>query len=776
MSELKVEHGKRSQEAQNETSQFTSGNSWNVTLPLGEGRHWMSRPVRQARVYLKVMVRIGRMIYMRLPLSSQARATHRLFLQKYAPRMLSASIGQIISVHQQLERAILGTPFSEFDLIFNSIDLKTSLAPVVSVIVPIYGKSNYTLRCLASIAANPPAIAFEIIIIDDCSPDNSANILREIKHIRLILNQENQGFIRSCNIGAKAATGQYLYFLNNDTEVSPGWLDELVGTFQNFPGTGLAGSKLVYPNGSLQEAGGIIWKDGSAWNFGRNQDQLLPIYNYAREVDYCSGASIMVPKILFEEMGGFDELYLPAYCEDSDLALKIRDHGYRVIYQPLSIVVHYEGITSGTDTSQGAKAYQVANLKKQFQRWQTRLENHQANGVDADDAKDRMAKRRVLVLDHYTPTPDRDAGSVIIFNMLLLLREMDFQVTFIPEYNFLYMPEYTSDLQRSGIEVFYSPYCKSVAQHLADFGMRYDLVLMFRPMVVNHHLDAVHRYSPQAKVLFHTVDLHYLRMSREASLLGDKMKQEAAEQMKRVEFDAIRTVDASIVVSMAEREILQQELPGQKIHVFPLIMDVKGTDTVFKDRRDIVFVGSYQHAPNVDAVIYFVNEIMPILRQRLPGARFYVVGSNAPAQIEALACEDIIVTGFVEDLASLLDRMRVAVAPLRFGAGIKGKIGTSMTAGLPAVATSLATEGMSLISGRNILVADGAAAFAEEVIRVYQNESLWSEISQAGMVFAKEAWGAEAAWNTLHGILDDLGLRVEHHIRPLTLWSNARAG
>ena len=207
--------------------------------------------------------------------------------------------------------------------------------------------------------------------------------------------------------------GQYLYFLNNDTAITEGWLDALLRTFRDFPGAGLAGSKLVYPDGRLQEAGGIIWKDGSAWNFGRFQDPMLPVYNYAREVDYCSGASIMVLKSLFEELGGFDERYLPAFCEDSDLALKIRDKGYRVIYQPMSTVFHYEGITSGTDTTQGMKSYQVENSKKLFERWQQRLQLHQAPAEDVDNAKDRRALRRVLVIDHCTPTPNQDAGSEI---------------------------------------------------------------------------------------------------------------------------------------------------------------------------------------------------------------------------------------------------------------------------------------------------------------------------------------------------------------------------
>ena len=646
--------------------------------------------------------------------------------------------------------------------------------PLVSFIIPIYGKVDYTLRCLASIAKHLPVAEIEVIIVDDCSPDDSLDVLSEVKGIRLLRNKRNQGFIRSCNMGAKAAKGKYLYFLNNDTKVTKGWLDALLRTFSDFPGTGLAGSKLVYPDGRLQEAGGIIWQDGSAWNFGRFQNPNLPVYNYAREVDYCSGASIMVPKSLFEELGGFDKHYSPAYCEDSDLALKIRDKGYRVIYQPLSTVIHYEGITSGTDITQGTKAYQVENSKKLFARWQQSLATHQPPGTDVDNAKDRKAMRRVLVLDNCTPTPNQDAGSVTVFNLLLLLREMDFQVTFIPVDNFLYMPDYTRALQRSGIEVLYAPHVMSVEQHLKEFGKRYDLALLFRPGVVERHIQTVRKYCPSAKVLFHTVDLHYLRMSREAKLQKDKAKQKAAEDMQQREFAAIRAVDASIVHSTVELEILRPLLPEVRLHVFPLIMDVKGSEKTFSERKDIVFVGGYQHPPNVDAVQYFVKDIMPLLRKQLPGVRFYAVGSKPPDEIQALASEDVIITGFVEDLNPLLDKMRLSVAPLRYGAGIKGKIGTAMVVGLPVVATSLAAEGMSLTDGENILVADGAEALADTLARIYQDESLWNRISKNGLSFAEKAWGSESAWGVLAAILADIGIQVKRGAHPLSLYSPSK--
>ena len=746
-------------EARDALRQIVNTNSWRMTKPLREARRWVSAPVIQGKRYIRGAVQLAKRGYARLPISVSTRIRHRFLLQKHLPRLFRIAADQTIGVSVEHVSTAATIEAHDFDTVARSIELPVFDAPLVSVIIPIYGKCDYTLRCLMSIAAQLPQASFEVIVVDDCSPDRSAEVLQQVHGVRLLLNEKNQGFIRSCNIGAKAATGKYLYFLNNDTEVIHGWLDELLNTFHLFSNVGFVGSKLIYPDGSLQEAGGIIWQDGSAWNFGRNQNASLPVYNYAREVDYCSGASIMVPRPLFEELGGFDEHYLPAYCEDSDLALKIRDAGYSVLYQPMSVVIHHEGITSGTDTGgQGAKAYQIENSKKLFQRWKHRLAHHQENGIDVDAAKDRMAQRRVLVLEHCTPTPDQDAGSVSVFNILLLLRNMGYQVTFIPEDNFLYMSDYTTLLQRVGIEVLYHPYQNSVEQHLIESGSRYDLAFLFRPAVVQKHLQAVRKYAPQAKVLFYTHDLHYLRMLREAALQNNSDKKTAALEMKQIELAAMRAVDASILVSPAEMEVLRTDLPDQKLHVLPLILDIPGTDIPFSQRNDIVFVGGFQHPPNIDAVQHFVAEVMPRLRPLLPGIRFFVVGSKPTAEIHALAGDDVIISGFIPDLTSYLNRMRVAVAPLRYGAGVKGKIGTAMAAGLPTVATELGAEGMGLTDGENIFVADDPQLYAEVIARLYKDESLWNHVSRSGIIFSEQAWGLAAGEENLERILNDIDL------------------
>jgi GT2 family glycosyltransferase len=242
-------------------------------------------------------------------------------------------------------------------------------------VIPTYNGLERLNLCLRALEETlPEPFLGEVIVVDDCSGEETRAMLRTWRDSRLglkvIRNRGNCGFVVSCNRGARAATGDILVFLNDDTLPQPRWLPALLRIFRDCPDAGAAGGRLLYPDGRLQEAGNVIFSDGSAANFGRGDSAVDdPLYNFVRPVDYCSAALLATPRALFLERGGFDERYRPAYYEDSDYCFGLRQHGYRVYYQPESVVVHDEGATGGTDLSSGVKKFQAVNHGKFVAKW-----------------------------------------------------------------------------------------------------------------------------------------------------------------------------------------------------------------------------------------------------------------------------------------------------------------------------------------------------------------------------------------------------------------------
>ena len=638
----------------------------------------------------------------------------------------------------------------------------------ISILIPCYNQLAYTLTCLRSLAEHPPAVSFEVIVINDASPNDNYALLSGIGGITLINNPINLGYLESCNQAAKRARGRYLHLLNNDTHVPEGSIDALHRTFLHHPNAGLVGSKLVYPNGMLQEAGGIVWNDGSAWNFGKFQLGNEPQFNYLRSVDYCSAASVMIPRQLFESLGGFDPIYKPAYYEDTDLALRVRQTGRDVLYQPQSTVVHFEGISHGTDETQGLKKHQQINRSTFEQRWASVLANHRANGCEADQEKDRGFERRVLLIDKCTPSPDRDAGSVVLLNLMLVLRHLGYQPTFIPDDNYANLEPYTPLCQSLGIECLYAPHVTSVRQHLKQQGQRYDLVILFRPDLTNDHLASVRRYCPQAKVIYYPHDLHFIRLEREGTLNNDRSLLQYARKSRAMELSNSSQADSTLVVSTSEQAQLQELLPQARVDFLPLIFSDQASANLRPrfGSCEMVFVGSFNHSPNADAVHWFASEILPRILEKLPQARLHVVGANPPKEIVALAGPSLQIHGFVEDLDRFFSGMALSVVPLRFGAGMKGKVGSALRCGLPVVSTSIGCEGMALEPGEGAVIADSAAAFSEAVVNVLSSEPLWNSLSNRGLEACSRLWGKQTTISNLQSILESLQLPTQTKRQP----------
>lgn len=632
--------------------------------------------------------------------------------------------------------------------------------PVASVIVPVYGHLPLTLACLRALADCGDATPFEVIVVDDASPDDSHRVLPSIPGLRYLRNPRNLGFIGASNAGAELASGEFLVFLNNDTTVRPGWLDALLRTFATHPDTGLAGSRLVYPDGRLQEAGGIVFSDGSCWNYGRFDDPDHPRYGHVREVDYCSGAAIAVRRSLFLDLHGFDVHFAPAYYEDTDLAMRVRERGLKVRYQPASVVVHHEGATSGTDTASGTKAYQRVNQRKFLERWRDVLAaGHPRTGTDPDLAARHRARRQVLVLDACTPTPDRDSGSMRMVALMRLLVEEDCSVAFFPD-NLAHDGGYTRALQQAGVEAWWHPALADVPGWLAREGRRFDLIIASRHYVLSPLLPLLRTYAPRAHLVFDTVDLHHLREQREAELSGDPGKRRGADRTRRNELALIEKADTTWVVSPAERELLAQEAPQARVQVVSNIHEVHGPGPGRHERTGLLFVGSYRHPPNVDAALWLADEIFPRIRARLPAVPLHLVGAEAPPSVQALGARDgITFHGFVPDLGPLLDGARVALAPLRYGAGVKGKVNQSLAHGQPVVATPCAVEGMHLRDGEDVLVAADAEAFADAVVRLYEDDALWRQLAQGGLENTRRYFSPEVVREPLRELLGRLPRR-----------------
>ncbi len=681
-------------------------------------------------------------------------------LEKYDRRVDDDVVGAARDGARFLETfALLGpTPdFAGAVAALNAADRRLRLdseTPDASIVIPVHGQFAYTLNCLDALFAHASQYSAEIIIVDDGSTDATPEFLPNIPGIRAHRQPVNAGFIASANAGAARARGRFVVMLNNDTRVMPGWLDMLIGGFELFPRAGMVGSKLLYPDGTLQEAGGIIWRNGVGWNYGRGDDPNRPRYCHARQVDYVSGASIAIPAEIWRALGGFDVYFAPAYYEDADLCFRLRAAGYETWLQPGSRVIHYEGKTGGTDLRHGAKSYQTRNAGKFLIRHRETLLAHRPHGEAILLERERHARRRALVIEPTCPTPKQDAGSGYTIMVMQLLQTLGYKPYFVPEDNFLYQPEHTAALHHLGIECAFAPYDLGFENYARRHGALFDIIIAFRAPTFARIVDILRAAIPHAPIIFNNHDLRYLRMQRAAELTGDADALARAETAKRGELAVMARADCILSPSPFEVELISREIPEIPAIALPLMTPLFGTTAGFARRRDVCFLGGYRHEPNVDAVAYFVREVLPLIQAEEPSIRFIIAGANPGEQVRALARADVIVTGMIDDLRDVLDAARVFVCPLRFGAGMKGKLLTALSYGLPVVTTTIGVEGIAAVDGEHVLVADTPADLAAACLRLYRNESLWASLSANGQSLMREKYSLASGQDALRRAID----------------------
>lgn len=627
--------------------------------------------------------------------------------------------------------------------------LETSDTPLVSIIVPSFGQVAVTLRCLRAIASAQTRTPFEVIVAEDASGDPAVALLERVDGLVLLRNPDNLGFIGNCNQAALSARGRYLLFLNNDTEPLPGFLDALVAAAEAVPDAGLVGAKLLFPDGRLQEAGCIVWQDGTGWNYGRGDDPGLPQYNAVRDTDYVSGAAMLLRRDLFEVLGGFDPLFAPAYYEDTDLAFKVRARGLRVIYQPASVVVHHEGLSHGIDPGSGVKARQEINRHRFVARWPKLLaREHMPPGSAPGSAPGQApgqptmraaahgrGRPAMLVIDHYVPEPDRDAGSRSTLSILTALRQAGWLVAFWPMNRTRNV--YTSLLETMGITVLDDRIGLGFDAWFAAEGSQFDHVMTMRPTVAPWFLSAL-LTGTTATLSFYGHDVHHLRLRRQAALQGDRHMAQEADAMERRERALWGLFDIVLYPSETEAALVRRLMPGTRAHaIVPYAFDRFPARGAPPRTPSLLFVAGFAHPPNVDAALWLVAEILPRVRRRVPQATLVLAGSHPTETVLGLASEAVTVTGSLDSdaLDACYRDARAAIVPLRAGAGVKGKVVEALQQGVPLVTTPIGAEGIDGLE-RIVDVTDDPDRMAEALSLLLTDDRAWSDRAAAQIAYA----------------------------------------
>ncbi|MGH6888542.1 MAG: glycosyltransferase [Rhizomicrobium sp.] len=620
----------------------------------------------------------------------------------------------------------------------------TPMHPVVSIVIPVRDQCEITFHCLCSLLFAYNDTPFEVIVVDNGSSDETTTLGNFMRGIKIVRLASSQTFSCAVDHGVRLARGEFVLVLNNGSEVTSRWLDELVAVFRNFEHVGIARSKTVYSNRELQKSGRAIWTDNSS-TAGRG-----PGCDYLRKVNFASGAALMTSRALWDEVGGFGDERAPA-CP-SNLALKVRAKGRFVVFVPTSVVFQMNGDPGGTAIADKSKAYQNTARPK--------LPGRDAMGEYGSEGEspDREVAFRVLFIEQEFPLVDHDAGSYAAFQEMRLFQALGAKVSFLPR-NLAWMGRHTIALQRIGVECLFTPYVSNFAGYVRQHANNYDLVYVARHKIAEEVIPLVREVSSGTKIIFNLADLHFLREQREAALGSEGYSVARAAKTRRRELAVITASDLTFSYSDVELGILAGEVTSRtRLAKMPWVVDCRPRTVPFAETRDILFVGGFAHPPNATAVTFFVRKVMPLLQERLPDVVFNVVGSGAEAAVAGLSSDRVRIIGHVPNVREWLDRTRVFVAPLLAGAGLKGKVLDALAHGVPSVLSPIAAEGTGLVHEAECLIAESADAWAECIARLYHDEDLWSQLTIGALRAAKSRFSFSEAVSILENELAGLGL------------------
>jgi len=659
---------------------------------------------------------------------------------------LSIAKDVLVSVAQiSLDSFLASTSILEFPI---------PATPMVSIILVLHNRAELTLQCLYSILRSD-LDSYEVIIVDNDSKDETHRLLRKIKGAEILQNETNLHFLLACNQAAKKAKGEYLLFLNNDAQLVAGCISSALSTLNSADDIGAVGGKIILPDGTLQEAGSIIWQNGFCVGYGRGDSPFAPPYMYKRDVDYCSGAFLITYRELFLEDSGFDEAYSPAYYEETDYCVRLWKKGKRVVYDPTVIVFHYEFASSSSESS--AINLQVEHRKIFVEKHKDWLQSQRAAATEnvlAARVHVKEGQNQILFLDDCVPHLTLGRGFPRSNRILTELVNLGHAVTFYPT---LKPQEEWSDVYQdipSEVEVMLDCGLQKLGEFLKDRSHYYDLIFISRPhnmasfkSILSENPDICGR----ARIVYDAEALFCYREIEQRRLEGHGLSEVDEAQLIKDEVSLADNCDC--IVSVSDRESREFSRYGcQSVYTLGHSVEIAPTENDFDERGDILFVGAIHsiNSPNADSMIWFSNEILPLIQESL--------GKDLKLMIAGPSCQEfqtrlnhnpsVQLVGVVNDLTPLYNRARLFIAPTRFSAGIPLKVCEAAAYGLPLVATSLTGMQLGWSHERELLLADDPQDFADACIRLYEDRSLWNQlrknmINRVGQEYSREAFSKQ---------------------------------
>jgi GT2 family glycosyltransferase len=646
----------------------------------------------------------------------------------------------------QTSRAVL----TNFLRTGSPLTLAPSATPIVSVIVVVWNRADLTLACLRALAAHADAGA-EVIVVDNASTDETRSLLERVRGVMVIRNDSNVGFTVGANLGAKEARGEFLLFLNSDAELLPGSLDCLLETARSARAIGAVGGKLVFPDGRLQEAGSIIWSDGSCDAYGRGGDPAAPEYDFERRVDFCSAALLLTPRRIFETLGGFDERYRPAYYEDADYCARLWERDYAVVYQPRAVAIHHEfgSATSATAATDLQKARRPIFVS-QHAHWLS-SQRSRADGLLGARSHPH-GQRSVVFVDDAVPDPRMGAGFPRAEALVRALAELGYLTT-------IYVtgearPSLASRRRFPDVEVVANG-PTGLRRFFSTFptGRRPDLVIVSRPHNMQYVKAAVGAdlSALGAPCAYDAEAVYALREIGRRRLLGPPLGEADGRALIDAELSLARGCAAVLVVSDAERRLFEDAaIPN--VSVVAHAVHPAPTPNPFDSRRTVLFVGAFnQESPNEDAVRFLCRDVLPVLRTRERCAAPIVVsGSGIPEALKGGVDSTVLWQSDVDDLTRLYDDARVFVAPTRYSAGIPLKVIEAAARGVPVVCTPLVARQLGWDAGTELLTAEDPGEFARAIASLFVDCGLWQALRDAALTRVATDYSVAVFRSALH--------------------------